>query len=446
VAATSPKRILRATHMRETKRRQSHLTSSAGQRGVAMAFVFVLIALLLLVAILVVTGALNAVDQAEAVGVKYGVLNSAEAAANLALNQLAEDPRESVGCVTGSLNGAVYHSCMGDNNLTNSQSSAATDYANGSTIFVPPKSAYIYGDATNNGSRKTYVEAIAQPAPPISMPPGAINAAQNINDLTPEPINQDPLHANDANIYANNNISAGNAASAVQGDTFAVGTDNVNGADGTTHPGSSPIFFPTPTQVTQAANYAQQVGQAGSNLSGAAITSGTYTGDMYINGDVDVSSGTVTFSNGTAVFINGNLCISGTGSLANTDSSFSNQAVMVVSGVMSSSGTGGYVVTIPGNTLLIVLGQDPGGINPCGSSATDALSLSPTAGVEPIGTVFAANGSVAIGGTGTVQGALDGGVNVDIGGSTGSTIQYDAEQAVTTMTTGTMTYTAYNQD
>jgi len=45
-----------------------------------------------------------------------------------------------------------------------------------------------------------------------------------------------------------------------------------------------------------------------------------------------------------------------------------------------------------------------------------------------------------------VQGAFDGGINVDIAGGSGSGILYDAGQANTTMTTGTMTYTAYNQD
>ncbi|HXW51953.1 MAG TPA: hypothetical protein VEJ41_08185, partial [Candidatus Acidoferrales bacterium] len=213
----------------------------ARQRGVAMAFVFVLIALLLLVAILVVTGALNAVDQAEAVGVKYGVLNSAEAAANLALNQLAEQPRETAGCVTGTLNGASYQSCMGYNNLTGKSFAYTTDYANGSQILVPAGSAYIYGEATNNNSRRTYVEAIAQPAPPLNMPPGAVNAAQNINDLAPEPIDQDPAHSDDAMLYANNNIMVANAPSTVQGNTYSVGSDALTGADGTTHPGASPV-------------------------------------------------------------------------------------------------------------------------------------------------------------------------------------------------------------
>lgn len=429
--------------MRETKLVLS-CVSPGRQRGVAMAFVFVLVALLLLIAILVVTGALNAVNQAQAVGVKYGVLNSAEAAANLALNQLAEDPHAPVGCVTGSLDGANYRSCIGLNNLRNPLWARATDYANGQQLLVPGGSAYIYGEATNSGSRKTYVEAIAQPAPPLNMPLGALNAAQNVNDLAPEPINQDPLHTNDANVYANNNIAVDGSASTVQGDTYAVGSNTLMGSDGTAHSGASAVFFPTPTQVNEAAQTARLIAQGDATTTGSAIAAGTtYTGNLYVNGNVNITSGTVTLASGNDVYINGNLCISGTGSLLNSDS---NQGVLVVTGVVSSSGTGGYLVTVPGNTLLIVLGNDPGAVNPCGAGSGDALSLAPVSGVEPVGTAYAANGSVNLGGTGTVQGAFDGGVNVDIAGGPGSAVQYDAGQANTTMTTGTMTYTAYNQD
>lgn len=74
-------------------------------------------------------------------------------------------------------------------------------------------------------------------------------------------------------------------------------------------------------------------------------------------------------------------------------------------------------------------------------------SLSPVTGTESVGTAYAANGSVGIGGGAMVEGALDaGGGNVDLGGSSGSGYQYDAKQAQTTLSTGTMTYTAYNQD
>jgi hypothetical protein len=429
--------------MQETRTLQP---ASGRQRGVAMAFVFVLVALLLLIAILVVTGAFNAGSQAQAVGIKYGVLNSAEAAANLALNRLAENPSEPVGCVTGTLNGASYRSCLGLNNLTGSSYGSVTDYANGQTILVPKGTAYIYGEATNGGNRKVYVEAIAQPAPPLTMPTGAINAAQNINDLTPMPINQDPLYTNDANMYANNNITVAGSPSVVQGKTFAVGTNTLDGSDGTAHSGWSPVAFPSSTQVAQAVSNAKALAQTGSTLSGATVSgagTATYSGNVYVNGDVNITSGVVTFTSGTNVYIDGNLCISGTGALVNHDAA---QGMLVVKGVVSSTGSGGYQVPLPANTMLLALSTDPGAINPCGSSSGDALFLAPVGGAEPVGTVFAPNGSVNIGGTGSVQGALDAGTNVDIGGAAGAAMQYDANQSLTKLPTGTMTYTAYNQD
>jgi hypothetical protein len=410
-----------------------------------MAFVFVLVALLLLIAILIITGAFNANNQAQAVGVKYGVLNSAEAAANLALNRLAENPSEPTGCVTGSLNGASYRSCLAYNNLLSGSGAMSTDYANGQPLFVPAHSGYIYGEATANGNRKAYVEAIAQPAPPLTLPPGAVNAAQNVNDITSMPIQQDPLHVNDADIHANNNITVGGAASPVQGSTYAVGTDALPGWNKVMNSGSSAAGFPNATQIAESSQTAKAIAQTGGSMTGSVFSATTtsYTGNLYVNGDVNINSATVTLASGNDVFINGNLCISGTGSLVNTDGS---QGILVVTGVVSSSGTGGYLVPVGNNTLMLVLGNDPGSINPCGVSSTDAVSLSPASGTESVGTVYAASGSVSITGAGLLQGALDAGTNVDLAGLAGSALQYDAKQAQTTMATGTMTYTAYNQD
>ncbi|MBV8668010.1 MAG: hypothetical protein JOZ28_02230 [Candidatus Eremiobacteraeota bacterium] len=431
--------------MRETDRRYCP-QGRTRQRGFAMAFVFVLVALLLLIAILIITGAFNANNQAQAVGVKYGVLNSAEAAANLALNQLAENPSEPAGCVMGSLNGASYRSCLAYNNLLSGSGVMSTDYANGQPLFVPPHSGYIYGEATSNGNRKAYVEAIAQPAPPLPMPPGAVNAAQNVNDMTSMPIQQDPLHTNDADIHANNNITVGGGSpSPVQGSTFAVGTDSLPGWNTVENSGYSATGFPNATQIAEAAQTAKAIAQTGASMTGAAFsaTTATYTGNLYVNGDVNINSAAVTLGSGNDVYINGNLCISGTGSLVNTDGS---QGILVVNGVVSSTGTGGYVVPLGNNTLMLVLANDPGSINPCGVSATDAISLAPAGGTESVGTVYASSGSVCVTGNGLLQGAFDAGNNVDLSGLAGSALQYDAKQAQTTLATGTMTYTAYNQD
>ncbi len=413
-------------------------------RGFAMAFVFVFVALLLIIAVLVISGAFNAGSSAQAVGAKYAVLNSAEAAANLALNRLAENPNEPVGCVPGALNGAAYRSCLGFNNLFNAIPQPTVDLATGKTFLVPGKSAYIYGEATVQGNRKVYVEAIAQPAPPLQLPGGVINAAHDVNDVSAQPINADPLYGSDANVHANNNINVQGPASSVQGNTFAVGVDQLPGLNGK-NSNQPAISFPNSVQVSQANQNAILIAKAGTQYTGAQIAAnGTaaYTGNVYVKGDVDLTSGTVTFSSGSAVYIDGNLCLNGTASLINGDA---NQGILVVNGVVSSAGSGGYQVTNPdNNSLMLVLGNDTAGVNPCGNGATDAVFLAPL-GVEPVGTIYAANGSINTASTGTIVGALDAGVNVDVAGNNGSVVRYDHNQTNTTMATGTMTYTAYSQ-
>ena len=427
--------------MRVTERMHS---GKCAQRGFAMAFVFVFVALLLIVAILVISGAFNAGSSAQAVGAKYGVLNSAEAAANLALNSLAEDPTQPNGCVSGSLNGAANRSCIGFNNLGSAQPNLATDFASGQVFWVPGHAAYIYGEATKDNNRKVFVDAIAMPAPPLNLPGGVINAAHDVNDLTPQPINADPLYGSDADVHANGNINVLGTPSKVQGNTFAVGVDQLDGLSGR-NSGAAAIRFPSSVQVSQAAQNALLIAKAGTSLSGAQIAAaGTkvYNGNVYVSGDVNVVSGTLTFTSGSDVYINGNLCINGTASIINDDSG---QGIMVVNGVVSSAGSGGYQVSNPdNNTLLLVLGNDVTSGNPCGNGATDSVFLAPF-GFEPVGTIYAANGSINTASTGNVVGALDAGGNVDIGGNPSSSMRYDHRQAQTTMATGTMTYTAYNQ-
>src|SRR5579863_4791019 len=108
------------------------------QRGVVMLIVVILVALLIIVALIVAYGAFNAQTSAEALGVKYRVLNSAEAGANLALNELAENPYYLNGnCDTGTLNGKPYSGCVELNNLHNTQQQSAVDPETGAQIWVP---------------------------------------------------------------------------------------------------------------------------------------------------------------------------------------------------------------------------------------------------------------------------------------------------------------------
>src|SRR4029077_13289771 len=95
------------------------------------------------------------------------------------------------------------------------------------------------------------------------------------------------------------------------------------------------------------------------------------------------------------------------------------------------------------NSLLLVMGADPTQNGPCGSNyAADFEETSPAA---PIGTIFAGSGSLYLGGSAALTGALDATRDIYIGGGPTSSFTYDSAQAQTTMTTGTLTYTAYNE-
>src|SRR5450755_2208684 len=110
----------------------------APQRGVVMLIVVILVALLIIVALIVAYGAFNAQTSAQALGVKYRVLNSAEAGANVALNELAENPSDPNGsCDNGALNGKPYTGCVEVNNLNNVNGVQATDPETGNTVNVP---------------------------------------------------------------------------------------------------------------------------------------------------------------------------------------------------------------------------------------------------------------------------------------------------------------------
>jgi hypothetical protein len=313
-------------------------------RGVVMLVVVILVALLIIIALLLASGAFNAETSVEAVAAKYRVLNSAEGGVNAALNQLAENPNVGPTCYPGNLNGMVNTGCIVNNNLQGSTSAPVLDPATGNTIDVPKKAAYLYGESSVGGGRKVYIEAIADLAPPLTLPAGAINAVGSVNDLAPETIAADPsAMLPDANVNANSDINvSGGQPSTVNGTTAAVGTDNLPGVGGKTNSNSSPVAFPNAVQVQQAAQNAQSLARAGAHFTGASLGSGsggTVSGNAFIDGDLMLNSGTVTLTGGSYVYINGNLCVSGTGTLANLNTG---QNIVVVSGVVGVQSPGTF--------------------------------------------------------------------------------------------------------
>src|SRR5580700_3720933 len=98
-------------------------TRPGRRRGVILILVLVFVALLLIVALAMIAGSNSAIESATAVSIKYRVLNAAEGAANVALNDVASNPAEPSGTdIKGSLNGVAYDAWIRANNLLNGAS------------------------------------------------------------------------------------------------------------------------------------------------------------------------------------------------------------------------------------------------------------------------------------------------------------------------------------
>jgi type II secretory pathway pseudopilin PulG len=417
-------------------------------RGMIMILVLVLVALLLIIALAVITGSNTAAQSATAVSIKYRVLNAAEGATNSALDDLVRNPAEKDGThLSGSLNGANWDAYIRLNNFLGTRSKQYTDPTSG-TIDVPVGSAYITGTASEDGGHTTSVDAMIGQGPPLTLPPGAINAVRDVVDSGVMAINTDPsdlFNLHDADVHANRDIQ-GNTSSVVQGDTFAVGTDQLTGADNTTHPGAAAVAFPLSTAIDEATRTANLSALAGLQLTPAQIQQAgtqTYKGNVYVNGDLVVDSSTITFAQGTYVYVNGNLCISGTGQV-NDFNAVPNE--IVVAGNVEIANGGGYAIDPARNTLMLVLGLDNAtDPTPCSSTNTHAVDFTMgAASPDPIGTIYAANGSIDLTGSSSIVGALDAGKDIILNGSNAKTgMQYSLQQGATTLNTGTLTFESY---
>ena len=423
------------------------MSATNGRRGIVMILVLVLVALLLIVALAVITGSNTAAQSATAVSIKYRVLNAAEGATNAALDDLVKNPAEKDGKqLSGTLNGVDWKAWILANNLLGQLPGGTYhDPTTGEDIAVPVGSAYVSGSGVENGGHTTSVDAMVDAAPPFKLPPGALNANRDVLDTGAMMIAADPLDVfkQDANINANRNIVG--ATSTVQGKTFAVGSDDLPGVDGKTHPNSSAVPFPLSTQVDEVNRTANLSAQAGTNLTPAQIQQAgttTYKGDVYVNGDLVVDSSTITFSSGKYVYVNGNLCVSGVGRLNDLNSGTNE---IVVSGNVEIANGGTYATDASANTLMLVLGLDNAG-DPCSSQNVHAVDFAIAGSLNPIGTIYAANGSIDLTGSGSIAGALDAGFDILLEGSNPSQgLQYSLVQANTSLNTGTLTFQSYSE-
>ncbi len=419
-------------------------------RGIVMMLVLILVALLLIVALAVIAGSNTATLSASAVSIKYRVLNTAEGAANQALDGLVRNPGAPNGThLRGRLNNVPWDAYIGWNNLGKPGGQSFTDPVTGQTVTMPTNSAYIYGSATDDGGRKTTIEAIVEPTLPLQMPKGALNAGGDIHDLGAMAINADTgdTTPNDANVSALGSIFTDQAPPpTVQGDTAAGGnTNQLPGADGNAPTNvRDAVTLPTPTQIAQATRTAALISQAGlvltpDQLQQSAAGGHAFSGNVYVTGDVTIGSTPITFNQGTYVYINGNLCIASGGSLSDLNSG---QNEIVVAGDVFVQNGGTYQIAPGNNTLMIVLGSD-GASTPCNNTHAVDIVLTNDA-MPPFGTIFAANGSIDLSGGGSVIGAFDASRDLILEGSNAKVgMQYDAQQAATSLYTGTLGFQSY---
>jgi hypothetical protein len=425
---------------------------SRAARGMVFILVLVLIALLLIISLAIIAGTNVSSQAATAVSIKYRVLNSAEGAENVALDAVASDPSiKSDTHLTGTLNGISYDAWIVANNILGKTPMQATDPATGKLIWVPQKAAFLYGTGAENGGHTVFVEAVAVPVSPLTLPQGVMNAGNDILDMTSAPINSSGvLLQNDANMHAVRDINIFGAPSPVQGDTFAGRTDNLPGIHGTnSNQGSDVVLFPSGPQISEAARTARMSALTGSLVDGTQIPSGstTYTGNVYVSGNMLVHTGsTVTFSQGTYVYVNGNLCVDAGGAVANTNTG---STEFVVAGNVEIKSTGSYTALAGQNSLMLALGLDSSPADPnkvCSGNNSHAVDFDVNNGpiATSIGTIYAPYGSIDLTGPGSFVGAVDAGTDVlfEISDPK-SVMQYDAAQASTTLNTGTLTYSSY---
>ena len=412
--------------------------SNRRQRGIAMIMALVFVAVMLFVALAVFAHTTNAAATLSGMGLKTGAFNAAEAGFNKAIGTLNNAPNATA--CAGAATAGVTFTCGIVNNFPNASATSAPDQASaGNTVTVPAHGAFVYGVAYAGG-RRSVVEGVVVPVPDIPFPKDAIGAGGNFNDGGHQPINRSTDGA-PADVYANGNIFAGGNPSTVQGQTFAVGVDQLAGeGNPPTHSGAAPMQLPSDSIVQTSAAFYRNRAQGGRTVSGSDLSNfgGAYDGNVFVDGDVNLGgSQTVTFTGTGVIFINGNVEIGGQATLVNDGGS-----TIVVNGSFSitSRGTGFTVASgLLMKPILLVLQRT--------DSATTAPALDINGqGDEAIGLVYAPYGSIVMRGNGRISGAIFtgtrpavAGLNTDIsfsGGGNRGALQYDSGTAGTTLKTG----------
>jgi Tfp pilus assembly protein PilX len=387
-----------------------HAPRNSARRGFAMAMALIAVAVLFFAAIVVLEYTSFSAANAANVQFKQAAFDAAEAGLNDGMRALDLNPSMTNGS-TG--NGgplsttATYTWTMVVNNLKSSASTTS------GSMTVPGNTAYMTATASIANQRAETVGAIIGAAQGLNIPNGAIKAGSNIFDGGHAPINK-AANGDPANVYANGNITTSGNPGTVQGSTYAAGSVNQWTSATGSYSNQPPVTFPAAQQDVALANTALALAKAGTTVQASSPT-GTYTGNVYINGAVNLSNGTIQFNGGGTVYINGSVSISGHGAIVNQ-----NGSLIVVNGTFATSGQGLLTVPIGSGGELMVLAADPS-LSTCASGGGNC-AVTITGNGNAVGSIFVPYGSVQMAGNGAITGAVAAGEDVVFsgGGSKGS--------------------------
>ena len=394
--------------------------TGARERGMTMVIALVVVAVLLFVAVVLLSNAFGSVASENSIRAKIAAFDAAEAGINKVVEVLDQQHGLSTACPKDTLanlaDGGAYAWCI-EYNAILMGGGKVRDHATGqSEIVVPANTVYAWSSGSSqDGGRGVLIEALIAPSTGLPLPAGAIDAAGDVYSRGPVSV-IDSVALSDPAIRANGNITQIVAPQAIEGDTYAAGEDQISGSSGTNS--NAPLMvFPTAEQISAAELNAQNEATSSAAMIPPPQDTATLAGSVFINGDVDLDAGTITFEHARSIFINGNLCLHGAAKVVNDDST------IWVDGVVSTQGArDAYSVAPRSSGMLIALGTDTG--RPCGNGSRYAVILD-SSSAQKLGFVYAPNGSIDLIGSGMVTGALDAGKDIYLDSSQGGGIHYD---------------------
>ena len=385
--------------------------------------------LLLLVGVALLANAMSVSRNALAETTKAQVVNAANGGLDTAMETLDKQPTATA-CVAGAIGGYSFTCGMVGSFQSTTAQTHLTDPCTGNDVTIDKGLELAWGKSgTAAGDRPVCIEAlVSPPVPEIVMPDTAIAADRNIYGGGHVPIRADSTdvgHPHDADVYANGYISK--FTTSVDGSTYAVGSDAQPGYDNkTVHSGAPPLPFPSTSDIAAFQKYVLTKAQTGTQLSAAQLVANgtrTYGGAVYVEGNVNLTQGTVTFG-GDTVYVNGYLCLSGQARIVNDGGGL----IVVAQQFAQSGNSSGYQVGANPKGVLAVLGADATPSCPA-ANGPYAASFSGN-GNAKLGVVWTTKGSIDMAGNGNVTGMLVSAKDVVFnGGGSGGAFTFDHDLA-----------------